>query len=378
MNYKNNLNLKQNDIFGEKRRKDILLNIFDKSTLLPKPVTYEDIDNEFKKWVESDLEIECEGKLLPTMTLYSNQRFSEYSQTWSYTDNDRNILMNFKTIFRNNDPQEGTNQGGLWNIPGNRFYLMRREKVLDNNGTESYLDYMVRQPFCVDLIYKVSIFTNKTQTINEFNLKVNDLFKSRQCYISPNGYYMPMVLDDISDESDYNIDDRQFYSQTYQIKVMSFILTKNDFKVEERPSRMFVSFTCGDDSKSIAEIEEGEITFYDNYYYKPITLTLTYPVCNNICKFTIDTDVNITSIDYININKNVIKLLINDEEFFGENIKFKKGDEIKVKIKRYYIEKESKIILNGYDPNVIYDINKDIPEIEKDFTQNEGIYEINA
>lgn len=382
MEYKNYLNLTQNDLYGNKRRKEILLNIFDKNTLLPKPVIYEDIDDSFKKWVENELDIACEGKKLPTMTLFSNQRFSEYLQTWKFTDSDQNVVMNFKTIFRENNPQNGDNQGGLWNIPGERFYLMNREKIVDNNGTISYLDYKVKQPFCVDLIYKLSIFTNKAQTINEFNTIVNNAFKSRQCYVSPNGHYMPMTLGDISDESEYNIDDRQFFSQSYQIKVMAYIIREDDFKVEEVPARFFISFTDKSDMKSSAEIEEGDIKEIEdenngNYYYKPITLSLTYPLCSNICKFVIDTNVNIESIQYINIYKN-IKILINDEEYAGDKLKLKKGDEVKIKIKRYYIEKESKLILNGYDPDVVYSNDNDLPEIEKDFNQYEDNYEINA
>lgn len=380
MEYKNFLNLTQNDLYGNKRRKEILLNIFDKNTLLPKPVIYEDIDDSFKKWVENDLYIQCEGKQIPTMTLFSNQRFSEYMQTWKFTDSDKNIVMNFKSIYRDNNPKDGINQGGLWNIPGERFYLMNREKVVDNNGTISYLDYKVKQPFCVDLIYKLSIFTNKIQTINEFNTIVNNAFKARQCYISPNGHYMPMILEDISDESEYNINDRQFFSQSYQIKLMAYIITENDFKVEEVPARFFIAFTDSN-NKSSAEIEEGDIQIKkdnnERYYYKPITLLLTYPLCSNICKFTIDTNVNINSIEYINAYKN-IKVLINDEEYTGENFNFKKGDEIKIKIKRYYIEKESKLILNGYDPDIVYDINNDLPEIEKDFNQYEDKYEVDA
>ena len=64
---------------------------------------------------------------------------------------------------------------------------------------------------------------------------INKSFNSRQCYITPNNHYMPMTLESISDESSYNIDDRQFYGQTYQIKVMGYIITEDDYRVEEVP-----------------------------------------------------------------------------------------------------------------------------------------------
>lgn len=381
--YKNKLNLVKDDVHGNERRREILSNIFQNSTPLPKAITYEEIDKYFKKWVETELSIACEGRELPTMSLFSNQKFSEYSQTWSYSDENKNLLMNFKTVSRDNNPQDGNNQGGLWNIPGDRYYLMFRESVLDNNGTESFLDYKVKQPFCIDLLYKVSIFTNKFQTINEFNNKVNDKFKARQCYLNVNGHYIPMILDSITDDSEYSINDRQFFSQTYIIKVMAYIINEDDFKVEEIPSRFVINFTDSDDKKSIAEIEEGNIAsstgqWGDKYYFKPILLKLTYPLCNDICKFTIDTDFNIDNIEYENIFKNKLRIFINDDEYFGEQINFKKNDAIKIIIKRLYKEKESIMLIYGHDPNIVYSYDNNLPEIEKDFVQYEDEYDIKA
>lgn len=357
--YRNVLNLVTSYKKGKERREEILNNILLNGTPLPKPVTYEDIDSEFKKWVSKDLYISYEGKELPTLSLFSNQRFSEYSQTWSYSDEDKNILMNFKTISRDNNPQLGQNQGGVWNIPGNRFYLMTRQKVLDNNGTESFLDYKMKQPFCVDLLYNVNIFTNKYELINEFNLKINDLFKARQVYITPNNHYMPMILDNISDESEYKIDDRQFFSQSYTIKVMAYIITENDFKVEEIPARTKISFLTGmDKNKAIAEIYEEPLSEIEDDFYKSTSIIITYPICTDICKFTIDVDMKITDIELENVHKNFI-IYVNDEEFFTPKLTLKSGDEIKIKIKRYYIEKEAKLTLFGYDPN-LYDYDNDI------------------
>ena len=84
--------------------KELRLN-FDKEELkdgtpFPNPLTYEDIDREFKKWVEESLEISYEGQRLPTMTMFSNQRFSEYLQTWSFTDENNNPILNFKSVSR--------------------------------------------------------------------------------------------------------------------------------------------------------------------------------------------------------------------------------------------------------------------------------------
>ena len=44
-----------------------------------------------------------------------------------------------------------------------------------------------------------------------------------------------MTLDGVQDESNYQIDDRQFYGQSYNIKVMAYIITEEDYRVEQIP-----------------------------------------------------------------------------------------------------------------------------------------------
>lgn len=369
MTYKNALELADLDKHGDERRIELLSNALADGTFLPNTVTYKDIDSTMKKWVEKYLYISYEGKELPTMSLFSNQRFSEYTQSWQFTDNDKNILMNFKTISREINPSFGTNQGSMYNIPGNRFYTMIRKRVLDDNGTESYLDYMMKQPFCVDIAYNVSIFTNKYQLINEFNMLLNDAFKARQCYIAPNDYYMPMILDSINDESEYEINDRQFFAQTFVIIVKAYIITENDFKIEERPARWTVNFMIEEQGrKPRAEIEESDNFEYNGrFYYKPVTLTLNYPLCSDVCKFNMDSNFKIIDADYENVVKN-IKIFVNDEKTDWKNLSITDGDSVKVAINRYYINEPSKLIFYGYDPTIVYDSEKDIPEVSMDET----------
>ena len=50
-----------------------------------------------------------------------------------------------------------------------------------------------------------------------------------------------MTLEDISDDSEYTIDDRKYYSQTFKIKVRGYIIRREDYKVERIPSRLVMS-----------------------------------------------------------------------------------------------------------------------------------------
>ena len=338
--YRNHIQLKEESV-GNERRIEMLSDILQNGTFLPKTVEYKDIDETFKKWVEEKLYITAEGKEVPTMVLYSNQRFSEYTQSWKFTDDNKNLILNFKTVSRENNPQYGSIHNRLWNIPGERFYLMKRCKVLDDNGTESFLDLKMKQPMAIDLSYKVTIFCTKYQLINDFNTLVNGLFDARQEYIWPNNHPMPMTLDGIQDESNYQIDDRQFYGQSYNIKVMAYIITEEDYRVEQIPLKKKLI-----NNSMIAIKRKGEVEIDEDSH----ELTVSFPSGCKKAKFTIDCDYETERIEFANIkfNKKIYfneevpvekvtyeyQIFVNGNEMVGDKFIFKENDEIELKIKK--------------------------------------------
>lgn len=350
--YLNHIDIKS-QIFGNEERYKLLKDVMKNGTLLPKTVDYKDIDSSFKTWVENELKISFNNKILPTMVLYSNQRFTEYSQTWKYTDENKNLILNFKTVTRENNPQYGQIQGGLWNIPGNRFYLMKKQIVLDDNGGESILALKMRQPMAVDFNYTVSVYATNIETINEFNRIVNDRFKARQDYISPNGYYMPMTLENISDKSSYQIDDRQFYSQSFDIKLMGFVLTEKDFRIDEQPLKMGVEF--GNTlSKKKTNIEVYENQSRDSGYTKEIVFNFDFPI--GIKDVIFDSDSNFVTSDIILKNIRNYKIFVNDNEIkTGTDMNIKNGDEIKIKITPLRVNESATLTLSGLSNDDFYE-----------------------
>ena len=379
--YLNHLDLKK-PVIGKERQYEMQKSVLENGTFLPRTVDYEDIDDEFKKWTEDSLKISYNKKILPTMVLYSNQRFSEYSQTWKYVDENKNLILNFKTITRENNPQYGKIQSGLWNIPGNRFYLMKKMIVLDDNGSESILALKMKQPMAVDFIYNVSIFTTNFEVINEFNRIVNDRFKARQDYIAPKGYYMPMTLENISDKSSYQIDDRQFYSQSFEIKVMGYVLTEDDFRVDEQPLKIGTNFKAGILSKkrAVVEVEEYEnpcnkVDDKGEYYLKPIDINVEFPPCITETRFPFDENVIINSVTLNNIKKYIFYL--NGEEILSaDGIKISDGDDIKIKITPLRSGAVSLLTLNCSSTDVAFSYDDDEPEIDADFKQYKEIVEV--
>lgn len=353
----NNLKLR-NKTEGIERRRNMSKLILDNAPNFPLGVTYKDIDKTFMEWVENDLYIAYDGKKLPTFKLFANQRLNEYAQTWQHLDELGNVLMNFKTVTRDNDPKKGTSQGEYFNIPGNRDYPMFVVPKLQENGTEAYDMYSMKQPFSIDMVYRVAIITNKYELINEMNLTMNYQFKSINCYIAPNGHYMPMTLENISDESEYSIDDIKYYSQTYEIKIKAYIIKEEDFKVTHIPSRLSTRLLGLEEKISPKiQIEEQECVCETNnpYYYKNMALTINFPLHTRQAEFEIDANIFVEQIETDNIYDFI--MWINEEkqdfELFDTNII--NGDIIKIKISRDDDLKESKITIIGHDKNIVID-----------------------
>ena len=351
------------------RRKEISREIIKHGDYLPKTLTYEDIDTSFKEWVENCIDIILDGKRLPTMSLFSNQRFSEYMQTWKYTDTNNNIHLNFKTVTRENNPSHGTILGETYNIPGDRFYTLKTIQAIDDSGKRYRIDYKMKQPTPVDLNYKVSIMTNKYTCLNEFNEILHTIFKAKQSYISPNGHYMPVTLENISDESEYNIEDRQFFSQTFTAKVKGYIIREEDIKVVENPIALLTYFDGDGGKRKKPSIELYEYDTFvdenDNLTKKNIEIDIDTSSCFPIkgkIKFTIDEDFILTDIkskEPNNIVLDEIKLYINDtlvcdnlKQYIhdGNEVKLINGDEIIIQIKRINRLSNTKgITLKGFN-----------------------------
>lgn len=341
----NHLELKEH-IEGNERRLEFIKEPLKNGSFLPQTVTLEDIDKTFKEWANT-LNIKSDdGRDFPTMTLYSNQRFSEYMQSWKYTDSNNNLLLNFKTVSRNNNPTFGDIQGKYYNIPSDIFFHMKTHKVLDDNGTESLLKLQMKQPTALDITYKLSIFTTNYHSLNDFNVLINRMFNGRQVYINPNGYYMPMTLDNISDESQYNIDDRQFYSQIYEIRVNAFILTEDDFRYEEIPLKQRVNFNQGETrfKKTDVEIEEFDEDMNESGNG---LITISFNSSSSTSKFNIDTNFTINKIEKSNLY-DALKIIVNGKKI--DNIighTLKENDEIKIIAKKVRVDKISTLKIIG-------------------------------
>ena len=429
----------RNHAVGIERRRNMSKLILENQTFFPKSVTYEDIDKTFFDWVDKKLDIVYNGKKLPTYKLFSNQKLSEYSQTWSNLDDTGNIIMNFKTITRENNPQHGESQGGNYNVPGNRDYPMFYVPVLQENGEEAYDVYSMKQPLSVNFMYIVSVICNKYEILNKFNETMHYEFSALECYISPNGHPMPMVIENITDESEYSIDDRKYYSQSYQIKLMGYVIRKEDYKVTKVPSRFSVKILDMNERKKYKKVSKDEcwlgalensitinkeqekkptektelkkldyMPHFDEcekplemnappaptspsvvleelpecclpkepnpYVNKKVKIFIDFPYCEyHKISFTIDTIVDIDSIETNNVHDFVVK--INGVvQTFEDEVKLNPGDEVFVNITREDEYKGSSMTIIGSDPETVIDTRVEYETILDEPTMEEDIY----
>ena len=353
---------------GNERRLDMSLKILEKGTPLPLPVEYKDIDAAMQKWVEEQLHISYEGEKLPTFRLFSNQRLNEYAETWQHLDENGNLLMNFKTITRDNNPQKGENQGAYANIPGNRDYPMFLIPVLQDNQQVAYDMFSMKQPFCVNLEYTINIITNKFELLNGMNELVHSQFKSITAYIYPNHHPMPMTLESVSDESEYSLDDRKYYSQTFKIKVKAYIIREEDFKITKLPSRI-TTMSYGDMRKrKDKEIEKKETPCYvevDNspYFYKEVIIKINMGSCESQ-ENIVNEEMIITDIEIDNIYDFLI-FVNREKQDLSNEIHLYEDDKLLIKSTPNDIFKPMVITIKGYNPRIVYDASYD-PESSLD------------
>ena len=350
------------------------LKILEKGTPLPLPVEYKDIDAAMQEWVDKELNIVYDGEKLPTFKLFANQRINEYSQTWQHLDDNGNLLLNFKTITRENNPQKGENQGAYANIPGDRDYPMFLVPTLEENQQIAYDMYSMKQPFCVNMEYSVNLITNKYELLNQMNQMIQEKFKSLYTYIYPNKHPMPLSLESINDESEYNLDDRKYYSQTYKLKLKAYIIQEKDFTVTKLPSRITINMIG---EKKRRKEKNGEVNYnvggvWDDscysetesrYYHKKIILSINFGYCNEN-RFILEHNFTLRNIETFNIYD--FRIFVNGEKQNLENeIKLEKNDELHIKISKNDDLEKSQMIFQGFDPTVVYDSEFD-PESSLD------------
>jgi hypothetical protein len=73
--------------------------------------------------------------------------------------------------------------------------------------------------------------------LNKFNQVVIEKFASRQAYTQIKGHYIPIQLDEVSDESVMDLEKRRYYIQSYSFTLQGFLIDEEEFEVKPAVSR---------------------------------------------------------------------------------------------------------------------------------------------
>ena len=236
--------------FGTERRMELIEDVTDNGTYLPKGVLHADLDKGVLDFVKERLKLVVDGKTVPTVDkIITTQSWSQFTETWKFQDLDKNVSLPFIITVRQPEVIYGKFQGGAANIPERlRFFYY---SVPTWDGDRKGVDvYKIPQPVPVDITYNVKIFCNRMRELNEFNKIMMQTFTSKQAYTQIKGHYMPMKLADPTDESVKEIEKRKYYIQNYKITLMGFLLDEAEFQVSPGITRQMTMFEVDPLNKS--------------------------------------------------------------------------------------------------------------------------------
>jgi hypothetical protein len=220
------------------RRQELLQYIKEDGTYLPKSVLHADLDRGMLDFVKENLKVVTAGEIVPMVDIIiTTQNWSQYVETYKFIDLDYNPNPPFITVVRSPEVKYGTNPSLQYTIPNRKqFYYA---SVPTWNGNEQGMDiYTIPQPVPVDIKYSVKIICNRMRELNQLNKVVMQTFASRQAYTFIKGQYVPIILDNVSDESQMTMDARKYYVQNYDFTMLGYLIDEEEFEVKPAIQRV--------------------------------------------------------------------------------------------------------------------------------------------
>jgi hypothetical protein len=209
---------------------------------LPRTILLEDLDQSVFDYVNDEgMQLTLEGKLVPTFYL-DNDRWGEFSKTWKFMDNDKNVPTPYITI-RRIDKQAGTRLGAKYRIPQPRKFRYVNVPIMDE-GQLIYLQFKMPEPVNVDLIYEVALFTKYRVDVNLYDEQVLKNFASRQEYVWIKGNPLPLLFEGFAEANPIeNIDGDRFFVSKYALKILGFIQDEKEFEIVKTIRKPRIGYT---------------------------------------------------------------------------------------------------------------------------------------
>ena len=302
------------------RREQLLEYINKDGTYLPNSVLHADLDLGMLEFVKNELKLVVAGQTVPVINkIITTQNWSQFTETWNFKDPDFNTSPPFITTVRNPEVKYGTNPSTQYTIPVRKQFYYATVPTWNGN-VKGYDVYTIPQPVPVDIKYSVKIICNRMRELNTFNKNVLQTFSSRQAYTFIKGQYVPIIMDNVTDNSVMDLDKRKYYVQSYDFTMLGYLIDEEEFQVKPAVSRVLEMFEVDTSLRNAkrAEIEPPNPNEYPfNFFYTTGNTTLSdvidYRIDLNLVGTTnVDTfDVYINS-DYYGSDLDLIQLNTGD------------------------------------------------------------------
>ena len=324
------------------RREQLLEFINKDGTYLPQSVLHADLDLGMLEFVKEKLKTTVSGKDINVVDkIITNQRWSQFTETWNFKDPDFNVQLPFITLVRQPEVKYGTNPSTQYTIPNRKqFYYAT---VPTWNGNQKGFDvYTIPQPVPVDLNFQVKIMCNRMRELNTFNKNVLQTFSSRQAYTFIKGQYVPIIMNNITDESVTEVERRQYYIQSYDFTMLGYLIDEEEFQVKPAVARVVQLF------ETDVNVAKGRIaeTFPPNpneFEYRLFYTSGNTTLIDN----QVDYRINLNLVSTNNVSG--WDVIINGD-FYGSNldtIQLNTGDILQVDITKDTVGEEALILYNA-------------------------------
>lgn len=291
------------------RRKELVEKINQDGTYLPKSILHADLDGGFLDFVKNELKLVVDGKIVPMIDiLITTQNWAQFTETWDLQNLDKNVELPIISVVRLPEVKLGNAPSVMYNIPNRRQFFYAQVPTWDGNRVGMDV-YKIPQPVAVDINYQVKIICNRMRELNQFNKLILEKFSSLQAYQVIKGHYIPIKMNNITDESVMDVEKRKYYIQSYEFTMLGFLIDENEFEVSPAITRVLqvVEFDLG---KKVKGRKKPEVERNDTLFINFSTIETTK---NQI--FDLTTDVIVSE----QTNVDDFDVFINGD-FYGTNI----------------------------------------------------------
>jgi len=228
--------------YGFDRIAELMAKTNTNSKYLPRTILLEDLDASLFDYVnDKGMQLTLDNRLVPTFYL-DNDRWGEFSKTWKFMDDDKNVPTPYITV-RRIDKQPGTRLGSKYRIPQPKKFRYVNVPILDE-GQEIFLQFKMPEPVNVDMIYEVALFTKYRVDVNKYDEQVLKNFASRQDYVWVNGNPLVLLFEGFAESNPIeNIDGDRFFVSKYALKILGFIQDEKEFEIVKTIRKTKISYS---------------------------------------------------------------------------------------------------------------------------------------